>query len=64
MSRSADIAAAFTAACLDELAALKPGNVHVFAGGHRMTADDFVLSAHAAAAPKSLVSAAEGERFL
>ena len=36
------IAAAFKAACSDELDALKPGNVHVFASGHGMTAFEFV----------------------
>lgn len=44
-----EIAAAFTWACLAELDAPKPGNVHVFAAGHRMTADQFVVSANAAA---------------
>jgi triphosphoribosyl-dephospho-CoA synthase len=43
------IAAAFVDACLDELDAPKPGNVHRFADGHRMTASDFVRSAEAAA---------------
>ncbi|MFZ0838495.1 MAG: triphosphoribosyl-dephospho-CoA synthase, partial [Xanthobacteraceae bacterium] len=33
-SRAAEIAAAFKAACLDELDAPKPGNVHAFADGH------------------------------
>ena len=37
----------------DELDAPKPGNVHVFASGHRMTASDFVRSAEAAAGPLS-----------
>jgi triphosphoribosyl-dephospho-CoA synthase len=64
VSGGADIAAAFTAACLDELAALKPGNVHAFADGHRMTADDFVRSAHAAAAPLTRPGARVGERIL
>lgn len=45
------IAAAFIAACRDELQAPKPGNVHVFADGHRMTAADFERSAVAAADP-------------
>jgi triphosphoribosyl-dephospho-CoA synthase len=39
------IAAAFVEACVEELAALKPGNVHVHAAGHRMTVADFVRSA-------------------
>jgi triphosphoribosyl-dephospho-CoA synthase len=43
------VADAYRAACLAELAALKPGNVHVFAGGHDMTAADFEASAQASA---------------
>jgi triphosphoribosyl-dephospho-CoA synthase len=58
------IAAAFVAACRDELAAPKPGNVHVFADGHRMTADDFVRSAEAAAGPLTERSARIGQRIL
>src|SRR5260370_13127040 len=42
---------AFVAACETELRALKPGNVHVHAGGHGMTVDDFRASAVAAAEP-------------
>jgi triphosphoribosyl-dephospho-CoA synthase len=44
-----NISAAFIEACMEELAALKPGNVHVHAAGHRMTVDDFTRSAHASA---------------
>ena len=43
------IAAAFVDACLAELEALKPGNVHRYASGHRMEVDDFVRSAEASA---------------
>jgi len=43
------IARAFHDACLDELDALKPGNVHRHGDGHRMTVDDFMASADAAA---------------
>jgi len=43
------VAAAYRAACLAELAALKPGNVHAFAGGHGMTTADFERSAAASA---------------
>jgi triphosphoribosyl-dephospho-CoA synthase len=43
------VAAAFHDACLAELDALKPGNVHRFADGHRMQVGDFVTSAEAAA---------------
>ena len=39
----------FLAACRAELQALKPGNVHVHAGGHGMGVDQFEASAVAAA---------------
>jgi len=43
------IAGAFKAACLDELEAPKPGNVHHFATGGEVTPADFVKSAEVAA---------------
>jgi triphosphoribosyl-dephospho-CoA synthase len=58
------IAAAFQAACRDELDAPKPGNVHVFADGHRMTAAQFIRSAEAAAAPLARPGARIGARIL
>jgi triphosphoribosyl-dephospho-CoA synthase len=58
------IADAFRWACLAELEAPKPGNVHVFANGHRMTAAEFVASANAAAQPLSAAGARVGERIL
>ena len=45
---SAFAAKAFKAACLAELEALKPGNVHIFADGHGMVVQDFLQSAEAA----------------
>jgi triphosphoribosyl-dephospho-CoA synthase len=39
----------YQAACVDEIVALKPGNVHIFADGHGMTAEQFVLSATSSA---------------
>jgi len=45
------VAQAFLSACRAELEAPKPGNVHVFAAGHRMEARDFLDSAAAAAGP-------------
>ena len=63
-ARSAAIAAAFVAACRDELAAPKPGNVHVFAAGHRMSVADFMRSADAAAGPLTAPNARVGERIL
>ncbi len=58
------IAAAFVAACEDELAALKPGNVHRFADGHRMTVADFEASARAAAPALAAAGTAVGARIL
>jgi triphosphoribosyl-dephospho-CoA synthase len=57
------IAAAFIRACEDELAAPKPGNVHHFAPGHRMEAQDFIDSAHAAAGPLTAPGASVGARI-
>jgi triphosphoribosyl-dephospho-CoA synthase len=62
-SRAQKIAAAFKWACLAELDAPKPGNVHVFAAGHRMTAEDFVRSAEAAAPRLSAPGASVGARI-
>ena len=58
------VAAAFSRACLDELEAPKPGNVHLFAPGHRMTAAEFIRSANAAAAPLAVPGARVGSRIL
>jgi triphosphoribosyl-dephospho-CoA synthase len=63
-ARAESIAAAFKWACLAELDAPKPGNVHVFAGGHRMTAGQFIASAEAAAPPLSADGARIGARIL
>jgi triphosphoribosyl-dephospho-CoA synthase len=43
------IARSFLDACLAELDALKPGNVHRVSDGHRMTVADFAASAEVAA---------------
>ncbi|HUI20343.1 MAG TPA: triphosphoribosyl-dephospho-CoA synthase [Methylocella sp.] len=59
-----EIAEAFIAACRDEIEAPKPGNVHVFADGHGMTAADFLLSAEAAAPALCTPSAPVGVRIL
>jgi triphosphoribosyl-dephospho-CoA synthase len=64
VTTAAQIAAAFEAACRDELAAPKPGNVHLFADGHRMTADEFIRSAAAAAGPLAQPGARVGARIL
>lgn len=48
LSRS-DIEDAYLGACRLDITALKPGNVHVFAAGHRMQAHDFTESARVSA---------------
>lgn len=58
------IAEAYEAACLAELAALKPGNVHVFAAGHRMRVEDFRRSAAVSSGPLSRAGSGVGERVL
>lgn len=40
---------AYQQACLAELEALKPGNVHIFADGHGMQVQDFISSAEVSA---------------
>lgn len=44
-----EVSDAFVSACLGELKALKPGNVHVHAGGHHMEVEQFEQAARAAA---------------
>lgn len=58
-----DVARAFLDACLAELDALKPGNVHRFSNGHDMTVADFVVSAEAAAPAIGRRELAVGERI-
>jgi triphosphoribosyl-dephospho-CoA synthase len=62
VSREA-IAAAFMAACREELEAPKPGNVHVFAAS-RKSVDLFVRSAEAAAGPLTAPRERTGTRIL
>lgn len=63
-SRAQGVAAAFVWACQAELEAPKPGNVHAFADGHRMTMEDFIRSANAAADPMSAAGSRVGARIL
>ena len=56
------VASTYIEACLAELDAPKPGNVHRFAPGHRMVVADFVRSAEASAAPIALREARVGAR--
>lgn len=61
---SEKIAQAFKNACLAELQAIKPGNVHIFADGHGMVVQDFIKSAEAAAQVFSLPNLTVGELIL
>ncbi|MGB4812036.1 MAG: triphosphoribosyl-dephospho-CoA synthase [Methylophilaceae bacterium] len=54
---------AYKAACLAELEALKPGNVHIFADGHGMTIDHFIKSAEATAPVISMPDLTVGQRI-
>jgi triphosphoribosyl-dephospho-CoA synthase len=57
------VAGAFRDACLAEIEALKPGNVHRFGDGHDMTVADFVASADAAAPLIARKGIGVGERI-
>ncbi|GJD60596.1 triphosphoribosyl-dephospho-CoA synthase [Methylobacterium frigidaeris] len=57
------IAEAYLAACRAELAAIKPGNVHVHAAGHRMSVADFEASAALSAPPLAAAGARVGARI-
>ena len=61
--KSEEISRGFLDACLAELDALKPGNVHRLAAGHNMSVDDFVASAEAAAPIMGETRLAVGERI-
>lgn len=57
------MAAEFIAACDEELAVPKPGNVHAYAAGHRMTMADFTTSARVSAPLLCRSGARLGERI-
>jgi triphosphoribosyl-dephospho-CoA synthase len=59
-----ELANAFKAACMAELQALKPGNVHIFADGHGMTVQDFIASSDAASAVIAQPDLSLGQRIL
>jgi triphosphoribosyl-dephospho-CoA synthase len=59
---AATIGALYRAACLAELEALKPGNVHAYAAGHRMVVADFVTSADVSAPALAQAGAGVGAR--
>jgi triphosphoribosyl-dephospho-CoA synthase len=58
------IAEAYIAACRLEVRTLKPGNVHIFADGHRMTVADFDYSANASAPFVADPALSVGDRIL
>jgi triphosphoribosyl-dephospho-CoA synthase len=58
------IRAAYEDACRREIEALKPGNVHLFADGHGMQADQFLASANASSGPLTDPSLSVGRRIL
>jgi triphosphoribosyl-dephospho-CoA synthase len=58
------ISAAYEEACRLEIEALKPGNVHLFADGHRMTAGQFLVSASVSAGPLTDPDLAVGRRII
>jgi len=58
------VAQAFHDSCLAELDALKPGNVHRFSDGHRMSVGDFEGSAAAAAPSIGRPQLSVGKRIL
>lgn len=60
---SEQLANAYKAACMAELQALKPGNVHIFSDGHGMTIQDFIKSAEASAAVIAQPNLSIGERI-
>lgn len=61
---SQQLSTLFKNACLAELEALKPGNVHIFADGHGMTIQDFIVSAEAVAKVIAAPDLSLGERIL
>ncbi len=58
------LAQAYLEACLLELQALKPGNVHVFADGHGMTVQDFIRSAEVSSLVIAQPALSLGQRIL
>jgi triphosphoribosyl-dephospho-CoA synthase len=56
--------AAYEDACRGEIEALKPGNVHIFADGHSMSAELFLTSAEVSSIPLTDASLPVGRRIL
>jgi len=59
-----DIALIYRDACMAELSAIKPGNVHMFADGHGMVVQDFIKSADASSQVIAKPYLSVGERIL
>jgi triphosphoribosyl-dephospho-CoA synthase len=55
---------AYEGACQREIEALKPGNVHLFAHGHGMSAEHFLVSASVSALPLTDPDLPVGQRIL
>jgi triphosphoribosyl-dephospho-CoA synthase len=65
MSLSRDeLRTAYEEACRREIEALKPGNVHLFADGHRMSATQFLASATVSSVPLTDARLPVGRRIL
>lgn len=64
MAVASRVEQAYFTACLAELTALKPGNVHTYAAGHRMTVSDFEISAKLSAPAIAAPGLTVGERIL
>lgn len=60
---ASQLANAYQQACLAEIEAMKPGNVHIFADGHGMVVNDFILSAQASAPWIAKLEFSLGERI-
>ncbi|MFA6041189.1 MAG: triphosphoribosyl-dephospho-CoA synthase [Methylophilus sp.] len=54
---------AYKNACLAEIEAIKPGNVHIYADGHGMVVQDFIKSAEASASIIAQAQLTLGERI-
>ena len=62
--KAEQLAQAFKNACMSELQAIKPGNVHVFADGHGMVVQDFIKSAQVTSLIIAQANLSVGERIL
>lgn len=61
---SKHLAHLYQQACLAELEAVKPGNVHLLADGHGLTVQDFINSAQASAPAIAAPNSGVGQRIL